>query len=43
MSKKVLKPGISTTGEKVRFAMGDVGFNIMWGVRRKLSDILLYR
>lgn len=31
MSKKVLKPGISTTGEKIRFAMGDVGFNIMWG------------
>ncbi len=22
---------ISTTGEKIRFAMGDVGYNIMWG------------
>lgn len=31
MSKKVRQPGISTTGEKIRFAMGDVGYNIIWG------------
>lgn len=31
MGKKERKYGISTTGEKVRFAFGDVGYNIMWG------------
>lgn len=31
MSKKIRQPGISTTGEKMRFALGDVGYNIMWG------------
>ncbi len=31
MSKKAIQPGISTTGEKIRFAMGDVGYNIIWG------------
>lgn len=31
MSKKINLSGISTTGEKVRFALGDVGYNIMWG------------
>lgn len=31
MDKKMRKPGISSTGEKVRFAFGDVGYNIMWG------------
>lgn len=31
MNKKKRNSGISTTGEKIRFAFGDVGYNIMWG------------
>lgn len=29
--KKLRDPYLSTTGEKIRFALGDVGCNIMWG------------